>query len=274
MKKTLKKIVALSLGRYSVHTGGKKVRLRALPDEVYDSLDALKCCIWYNRYGGYCVPESSLHRTAPRKILRGDVYEPGTIEFMQANCGSGDIVHAGTYFGDFLPALSTACATQAQIWAFEPSPENYRCARITCLINDLKNVSLLNAGLGAQPDTLCMRVRDDRGRSLGGKSHLVETGQFDAQRDVEVDIVPIDSIVDDKRQVSIVQLDVEGHEQAALQGALKTIRRCRPILILEVRKDSELLASDWFADNILGLGYSETSTLHGNSVYQCNTENN
>jgi FkbM family methyltransferase len=268
MKSTLKKILSLSLGRQSLHTGGKKVRLKALPDDLYESLDALKCCIWYNQYGGYCLPESSLHRTAPRKILRGDVYEPGTIEFMRRHCGTGDIVHAGTYFGDFLPALSTACAPEAQIWAFEPNPENYRCARITMLINDLQNVSLLNAGLGAEPDTLSMRVREMQGRSLGGKSHLVEKSDFDPVCDVEVGIVPIDSIVGNDRTVSIIQLDVEGHEQAALHGALGTIRRCLPILILEVRRDSTLLDSNWFEETILSLGYAETGTVHGNSVFE------
>lgn len=246
----------------------KRVRPRKLPREQYDALTALKCRIWYNRYGGYCLPESSLHRTAPRKILRGDVYEPATIEFMRAHCAGGDIVHAGTYFGDFLPGLSQACDPGCAVWAFEPNPENFRCAQITALINDLSNVRLQNAGLGEAPAMLRMRTRDQDGVSLGGKSHIVGESEYDPATDEEVRIVTIDSVVGDQRPVSILQLDVEDHEKAALTGALQTIRRCLPIIILEVRKGSDLLQSEWFGDTILSLGYRQTTTLHGNSVYE------
>lgn len=246
----------------------KKVRRKKLPQAQYDALTALKCRIWYNQYGGYCLPESSLHRTAPRKILRGNVYEPATIEFMRAHCAGGDIVHAGTYFGDFLPGLSQACDTGCTIWAFEPNPENYRCAQITALINGLDNVQLQNAGLGDAPDVLHMRTRDAQGVSLGGKSHIIGQGEFDPRTDQEVRIVTIDSIVGRERPVSIIQLDVEDHEKAALTGALDTIRRCLPIIILEVRKGSDLLQSPWFSDTILSLGYRQTTTLHGNTVFE------
>jgi FkbM family methyltransferase len=247
----------------------KRVRRKALPAAQYAALPALKCCIWYNRYGGYCLPESSLHRTAARKILRGDVYEPQTIEFMRERCGTGDIVHAGTYFGDFLPALSEACGAQANIWAFEPNPENFRCAQITAAINALGNVNLRNAGLGETAATLRMRTRDENGVALGGKSHLIDTDDFDRARDEEVEIVAVDAVLDPERPVSIVQLDVEDHEQAALTGALQTIARWKPIVILEVRKGNDLLTGDWFSDNILSLGYRETLKLHGNTVFEC-----
>lgn len=246
------------------------MKRRRLPAAQYDSLTALKCCVWYNRYGGYCLPESSLHRSAPRRILRGEVYEPGTIEFMRDNCGAGDIVHAGTYFGDFLPGLSQACAAGRKIWAFEPNPENYRCAQITILINALDNVSLLNAGLGETNSTLRMRTKDENGRALGGKSRIVEPEEFDPAMDEQVEIVTVDSIVERNAPVSILQLDVEDHEKAALTGALNTIARCLPILILEVRRGSDLLASQWFADTVLSLGYVQAETLHGNTVFRHN----
>lgn len=246
----------------------KTVTPKKLPQAQYEALTALKCRIWYNQYGGYCLPESSLHRTAPRKILRGDVYEPATIEFMRTHCAGGDVVHAGTYFGDFLPGLSQACDKNCTVWAFEPNPENYRCAQITTLINNLDNVRLQNAGLGETPAVLHMRTRDPQGGSLGGKSRLVDEGEFNSSTDEEVRIVTIDSVIGDERPVSIIQLDVEDHEKAALTGALQTIRRCLPIIIVEVRKGSNLLQSEWFEETFLSLGYRQTTTLHGNTVFE------
>jgi hypothetical protein len=46
---------------------------------------------------------------------------------MLGNCGKKDIVPAGAYFGDFLPALSN-CGDDVGVWAFEPNVENYTCA--------------------------------------------------------------------------------------------------------------------------------------------------
>lgn len=239
--------------------------------EQYNSLTALKCIVSYNKYGGYCVPESSRYRPAARKVLLNDVYEPKTIEFILANCRNGDIVHAGTYFGDFLPALSKGCAPKATIWAFEPNPENHRCANITLQINDIGNVVLTNAGLGAKNESLLMRTIDESGQSLGGGSRIIGKDQEKVPGAETVQIVEIDDMVDSDRLISIVQLDVEGHEKEALSGALKTVRRCLPILILEVLPDSSLLDSEWFSENILNLGYRKTSTIHGNSVFQCNS---
>jgi len=246
----------------------KSVKRRQLPTAQYEALSALKCCVWYNEYGGYCLPESSLHRSAPRRVLRAEVYEPQTIAFMRDNCAPGDVVHAGTYFGDFLPGLSRACSAGAKIWAFEPNPENFQCAQITILINKLQNVTLRNAGLGEEDTVLRLRTRDENGRALGGKSRIVHDSEFDTATDEEVHIVSIDKVVDQSRPVSIIQLDVEDHEKAALTGALKTIHRCLPIIILEVRRGSNLLESDWFSENILSLGYQQTRTLHGNTVFE------
>ena len=37
-----------------------------------------------------------------------------------------------------------------------------------------------------------------------------------------------------KGRVGFIKIDVEGHEQAVLDGAVQTIRRCRPRLLVEV----------------------------------------
>lgn len=232
-----------------------------------DSLKGVKYFISENRYGSYCVPASSSHRIAARKILANEVYEPKTIEFMMSNCGDGDIVHAGTYFGDFLPALSKSCGEKSKVWAFEPNPENYRCAKITIQINDISNVVLSNAGLGARKGSVRMRTTDSAGRSLGGSSYIDDKNRNDIPGLVSVEIVTVDEMLGKDRPVSIIQLDVEGFEKEALSGALKTIGRYYPIIILETRPNSTLFESDWFSDNVLKLGYKMKKHIHGNKVF-------
>lgn len=221
----------------------------------------LQCCISYNKYGGYCVPLSSIHRPATQKILSGEVWEPETLQFMSRHCGTGDLIHAGTYFGDFIPALSRACAPNAKVWAFEPNPENYRCALITTTLNNLHNVEITNAGLGSQEGSMPMLVADQTGRALGGASQLIESDSYVEEQIVRVKILKIDDVIPADRNISIIQLDVEGFEQPALAGAIATIKRCKPVLILE-----NLPNEDWLSANILQLGYKVMGKVHANTI--------
>lgn len=88
-----------------------------------------------------------------------------------------------------------------------------------------------------------------------------------------VQIVTIDDIVASDRSVSIIQLDVEGHEKEALTGALKTIQRCHPIIILEDLPNSTLLESDWFSENILSCGYKKNHAIQDNIIFSCRPSN-
>lgn len=223
---------------------------------------AMLCYIAYNKYGGYCVPHPSHHRPAAQKILSGDVWEPDTIEFMMKHSSGGDMVHAGAYFGDFIPALSQSCNDDIKLWVFEPNPENYCCALITMAINNLNNIQIKNAGLGAAHGSLSMEISDENGKALGGGSRLlVEEGKNNPEHCIQVDVLKLDDILPPERRVSIIQLDVEGFEQPALAGAMETIRRWKPILILE-----NLPEQDWLNGNILSLGYQITGNLHKNTV--------
>lgn len=268
MKNAIKKIIPKQMMPVAKKIYWKLFAAGFSPKQ-YEEHASLKCIVSYNKYGGYCVPESSRHRPAARAILSDDIWEPQTINFIITNCGNGDIVHAGTFFGDFLPALSKGVASSSKVFAFEPNPENYRCARITLEINNLDNVVLTNAGLGAKREVLFLQTTDEYGRALGGASRIIGKESNEATQGKGVQIVTIDDTVGNNRNVSIIQLDVEDYEKEALSGALKTIQRCLPIIILEVRPNSTLLGSDWFAENILSLGYKKTINLHDNLVFTC-----
>jgi len=226
-------------------------------------MNPLKCFIASNPYGTYCVPGSSKHRPAAAAILRGDVWEPQTIALLIAHCARGDIIHAGTYFGDFLPALSKALSDGARVWAFEPSAENFRCATITLELNDIRNVVLTNAALGTYAGTAILRIGEIGRRPVGGGSTIAASRQPGFLYE-DVPVVAVDQMVPGDRQVSVLQLDVERYEQQALMGALSTIRRCLPLLVLEnLPADPQ-----WFAQNILSLGYEGTEVIDKNQVFR------
>jgi FkbM family methyltransferase len=221
----------------------------------------LDCLVAYNEHGGFCIPRSSRHRPAAQDVMKGQVFEAETLDWIVARLGRGDVVDAGAYYGDFLPALSRGCAPGARVWAFEPNPESCRCAQITLALNDLRNVELRNAALGASSGSAPLRVADAEGRGLGGISQLVREDAGGGGC-VEVEVVRLDDVIPPDRHVSLVHLDVEGFEREALEGGLETLRRCRPILVLESPPER-----DWFAAHVLSLGYRPTATLVINTVY-------
>jgi FkbM family methyltransferase len=195
-----------------------------------------------NRYGRYCIPEASRDRPVAQAVLNGRIWERRTVSFL---CGvEGSIVHAGTFFGDFLPAL----AENHRVWAFEPNTESYRCAVKTVELNGL-DVTLRNAALGAERGEGLLAVTRPDGHPIGGGSHLVDRpGQTE-----EVSILTIDEAVEG--HIGAIQLDVEGHEQQALMGALETIKRCQPVILVET-----LPERDW----LLSIGYEQKGVLDAN----------
>lgn len=55
---------------------------------------------------------------------------------------------------------------------------------------------------------------------------------YSAYRSIDVPAVRLDDVY--RGEVGFIKIDVEGHEQAVLDGGLQTIRRCMPRLLIEI----------------------------------------
>jgi FkbM family methyltransferase len=226
-------------------------------------LTPVECTLCENAFGRYCVPKSSQHRPASQEVLRGHVWERETIEFMRRHARDRDVVHAGMFFGDFLPGLAPAIAPGRKMFAFEPNPESFACAQWTALLNGLTNVDMQNAGLGDAKKSALMRTREN-GKAIGGASHIL-AGDGD-YKGMEGDVIPIsvvaiDEILPPVADVGIIQLDIEGYEKYALMGAVNTIRKDRPIIILEN------VPQDVIEEFLVPIGYRRGDAINGNTVF-------
>ena len=179
--------------------------------------------------------------------------------------GSGAIVHAGTFFGDFLAALGRL---PNRVYAFEPVMENFMHARHTLTMNfDFDhNVKLTHGALGDKNEVIQIMWRGGDGLPLGGASrfgysvHNVRDDQLEY-----TEVFRLDDLIPIEEPVSIIQLDVEGHEEQALRGAMEIIKKHKPDLILE-RWFPEMLDSEFYQNEIFPLGYKEVGMLHDNVV--------
>lgn len=172
----------------------------------------------------YFVPAYAINRPACQAILSGHYYEPLTHRLIQdlLNARTGDLIHAGTFFGDMLPSFSHSCA--GTVYAFEPVLENYVLAKLSIEENDLDNVLIFNAGLGSELSAIRIDTGGEMGAHYGGGSRIAEAGQRTL-------MMTIDSL--GLQSVSVLQLDVEGSELEALRGGVRTIKGSEPTILIE-----------------------------------------
>jgi len=156
-----------------------------------------------------------------------------------------------------LPAFSSF--TRQTVYTFEPVPQSYKCASKTIALNGLSNVVLRNVGLSDKNGTMNMLVKRG-GLKLGGASHVVRSSRRDQAGVIPVKCMRLDKVLDSDVDISVIQLDAEGHEYWILLGAENTIRRNRPIIILEKPDKRCRLYLE-------GLGYTLGQRLNANRVF-------
>ena len=190
-------------------------------------IENLKYVYAQNIYGKYYIPYNSIHRPCPQIILKGGVWEYETLKFIESEYRGGDIIHAGTYFGDFLPFLSKI-SKNFNVFAFEPVLENYKCSRLNLSLNNIKNVELFNKTLSNTNNKFYIK-KTHEGVFLGGASHVSTNTNYDQVSQG----IKIDDLFNKISKCSIIHLDIEGHETQALLGAKNIINQFKPILIIE-----------------------------------------
>lgn len=221
-----------------------------------------------NRLGSYCIPRESLHRPCALTVLRGMVWEAATLAAIETLYSGGDIVTAGAYFGDFLPFYGRLAASKgARVLAFEPNPVNFLCAGVTRALNQLTNCTLTEAGLGARRERLQIKTHDDNGHPLGGGSRVVTERQGSAQAQFAGIVVETIDTAAAGARVGLIQLDIEGHELAALQGGLATIARDRPLLVLEAHGGADFAAAPLMRALAADHGYRQIAEHDANRFF-------
>lgn len=116
------------------------------------------------------------------------------------------------------------------VTCFEPNPE---CHEAFWLNNPWREmpegggqVVFYDAALGNEPGTM----------RLNTKLRSTAFTRLDPDGDTEVDVRTLDSYKLD--EVDFIKIDVEGFEHPVVRGAVETIRKWRPLLIVEQKPDN------------------------------------
>jgi FkbM family methyltransferase len=131
------------------------------------------------------------------------------------------VVQAGGCAGLYPRLLSNIFET---VYTFEPDKLNFYC-----LINNCQkdNIIAINGALGSQHSMITLSELD-----VGniGMHKVIETNKS---------FIPVFTIDDlALNNCDLIWLDVEGYEYNVIQGALRTIEKFKPVLIMETYSNS------------------------------------
>ncbi|MGG5821672.1 FkbM family methyltransferase [Falsiroseomonas sp. HW251] len=172
----------------------------------------------------------------------------------------GTILDVGAHDG--LLTLPFAALPGATVLAFEPLPSAF--ARLAAACAGLPNVTLRREALGAAPGSLMLSVPVLDGVVQEQWASVAKDygtyGSVTAQRH-EVAVITVDSL--ELRDLAHMKVDAEGFEQEVLEGSRETLRRCRPVLSLELEERHRAGATRDVPALLAALGYETRFWLDG-----------
>ncbi len=189
-------------------------------------------------YGNFVV-NRYCHFQAEALVKTGKTHIEAELNNMRAVISSLPhdcvIVDGGANIGFVsIPLAQFVRAKGGKVIAFEPQRMIFNALAGTVALNDQDNVFLHNLGLSNKQQWVTMPAVDYGKVADFGMVSLttdISVNEPPAMRNRTVQVVPLDSF--ELSRLDFFKLDVEGYEVPALQGALATIKRCRPWLWVE-----------------------------------------
>jgi len=182
--------------------------------------------------------QQELRRVRCRRQLRSGTFVSAEPECARLGdwVAEGDwVVDVGAHFGGYTVRLSELVGESGRVLAFEPVPETFELLAANLTFLGVRNVSLFNVAVSANSALMPLTVPQDRsGLPNSYLAGLTSASALphDPKADFNVFTLALDALVIPRR-VTLIKLDVEGHEPMALRGMEQLLRRDRPRLIVE-----------------------------------------
>lgn len=140
------------------------------------------------------------------------------------------------------------------VYTFEPEPASYHCLHVNC-----PGAVIFNAALGAERGLIGLEYPEGR-RNMGAVC-VNGIGNIPLMR---LDDMHFDAL-------DLIQLDIEGYEPWAIKGAFETIRKHKPVIMLEDKGLSVRYnhPQGWPLTMLGPLGYTLVDSINRDVVLVC-----
>ncbi len=165
-------------------------------------------------------------------IIRDGYYEEETLYYIwnkyKDKIKEKTLLDIGANIGNHSIFFSKYCLP-AKVCSFEPVKPTFKILERNVSINHLENnIEIYNCAVGDKNYKATYDTYDLN--NIGGTS-LYE------QEDGDIDIITIDEL--NYQDVGFIKIDVEGFEEKVIRGALNTIKKYHPVMLIEIWEDSK-----------------------------------
>jgi len=154
----------------------------------------------------------------------------------------GTALDVGANIGFYtVPLALAARRVGAHVVAAEPFANNLARLRQNLELNDvLDYVTVLDFGLSSEAKSEWLALTDDfqKGATIGNAAIADANLYGDRFERVRIRLAALDAVwaALGRPRLDAVKLDIEGHEDSFLEGAVRTLREHRPVILIEVNR--------------------------------------
>ncbi len=202
------------------------------------------------------------HRMVPIEILNFKFYEKDEINFiLKLIKENNTILDIGANIGWYSLKIAKNI-NNVEIMAFEPIPNTFEYLKKNIDLNHVSNIKTFNYGLSDEEKDISFYYYPE-GSCNASAANLSRRNNVDK---IICKLTTLDKFTADKNiSVDFIKCDVEGSELFVFKGAIKTIRRDKPIIFTE-------LLRKWAAE--FNYHPNNVISLLKKSGYLCFTINN
>lgn len=148
----------------------------------------------------------------------------------------------GTERGWFTLLMAACVGRTGRVDAFEAFPPNVQRLRENLAMNDFPQVRVHAAAVSDRSGSMFFEPPDDQitghRRYLSDCSGVGYLTDTPSPRAICIPTVTIDEVAERERlsRLDLIKLDIEGAETAALRGGRQTLKRHRPVLVVEYNR--------------------------------------
>ena len=194
-------------------------------------------------------------------------YEPNIQTILKKYIKKGDIIFdVGANIGQFAIFFHHLVSNSGNIISVEPDPINFKYLSINKEINKLKNLRIINCGLGSKKGTLNFYQDLNTGGRMGTfvKEYAMS---YDYSSIKKINIKTLDELINEFGLPNFVKVDVEGFEVSLLEG-YKNINE-KTIFMIEVREKTKYKVFNFFKEKkykCLMIDNNETLVSNHNQI--------
>jgi len=223
--------------------------------KIYKALrrSRLEVTVRANWHGGTSV-DVTLPSDFGRCLWVAGCFEPNETAFLASVLKPGmTFVDIGANIGLYTLLAAPLVAPGGIVVAVEPSPREQVTLMRNLAANDQFAVRVRAEALGMADGSAILHVTDAEhaGQNTLGAPTYADTGVVE---EIEVPVRAFDRLVDEEglERIDAVKIDVEGAEELVLRGGQVSLRRFRPLVLLELQ-DPSLRTLDSSAEGVISL---------------------